>query len=85
MMGVMPDYDDTDMTNEDFEAAFARAEPVDLLTSAPSFSWSERWGVIRSGSSGQGNPGIVIAGGLVAWSVGATRVVSTGDREAAAV
>jgi hypothetical protein len=85
MMRDVPDYDDTEMTNEEFEAAIAHAEPVELLAVPSVFSWSERWGCVVSGPANQGVRALVRTGGDVAWCVASTTSVSMGDRQAATV
>ena len=53
-MGDVPDYDDTDMTNAEFEAAFADSEPVDLWVPSVRVRWVAGLGFVESTSSNSG-------------------------------
>jgi hypothetical protein len=86
MMAPVPDYDDTDMTNEEFEEAFARAEPVEVLaTPSVSMAWSEQWGWTTGAAANRGVPLTVKTGGEVMYAISLAPSVSTGDRQPATV
>ena len=80
-MASVPDYDDTDMTNEDFEAAVERSVPVDLLV-APMAYTAVGWG--PSGATNQGARAVVETAGFTVTSP-TTSFAAAKERETATV
>ena len=85
MIRGVPDYDDTEMTNEDFEAAIARSQPVELLVIPMAFSWSQHFGWAPTGAPNQGAPAVVETAGLTLTSPTLTSFVASEERQPATV
>lgn len=79
-----PDYDDTDMTNEDFEAAIERSVPVDLVVPM-AYTWSLESGLLPSGAPNQGAHVAVETAGLAVTSPTLTSFVAAEERQPATV
>lgn len=83
-MASVPDYDDTDMTNEDFEAAVERSVPVDLLVAPMAYMWYPAVGWGPSGATNQGARAVVETAGFTVTSP-TTSFAAAKERETATV
>jgi hypothetical protein len=59
-----PDQDDTDMTNDEFERAFAAGQPVQIVTSRAEFEASAAIVIVSSSSNGGAHAVPIQIGGL---------------------